>query len=545
MLLHKDIGNIGIFRPSEKCEDISYNRIKSAVFDKYSSGLYTDKNKIIEIVNFKYKLYYQILDEYLPKINAGSFFTFLCSEYELYGQVEDLFKNGRLSKSEEEYWQTSAHYARRGMKHIMELLCLAGMESKEDLDLPQQEEAISLAFIAAEELVGLYMRSDYYTHILKESTLRLDSNKHTYFDVAQDEKEKFDIRELMPIHRELIPDPNFLLDVDRHDEILKEGFVEKLGISYKNVIQVLNWIIDNNSDSDDPTRIGYCLRSEIILTLANCFSIQPSVAELIIDGFSLSADSMRKEGRELFRPKQQYRAYKRGFFRAPHDNGELLMFSSRMAKECLSLLSADIVFKKLPPEWKTPTIDLALAKLAKLAGNWFEDVVKNNLKQLGIEGVTSVKKIVLKNGARIVIPSDVGEIDFLGFCPRQMMLVVGEAKQVGFATEPRMFLDDQSKFITDSKSHSKKFEKKIKWAIENREILGIYLSELFNVELKLGSMGYAMITHYPMKIARQIEQFTCLSLAEFVQRHRANNFIWGFSMIEYKEVINTKVPPGI
>ncbi|MNZ14092.1 hypothetical protein D3C78_310090 [compost metagenome] len=542
MLPHKDIGNIGIFRPSKTCEEISYNRIRTAVFRKYSSGLYTEKNKIVEIVNYKYKLYYQILDEYLPKINAGNFFTFLCGEYELYGQVEDQFKNGRLSKSEEEFWQTSAHNARRGIKHLMELLCLGGMESKADVAMSQQEDAISMVFIAAEELVGLYMRSDYYTHIMKETTLRLDSSKHTYFDITQDQEGKFDIRESMSITRELIPDPNFLLDIDRHDKFLKESFTKKLGVSYKDATQALSWIIDNYSDTDDPKQIGYCLRSEVISTLAHSFKIPPKTAETIIDGFSLSADSMRTEGRELFRPKQQYRAYKRGFFKVSHDNNEFLIFSARMAKECLGLLCVDIVFKKLPAEWKCSTIDLALSKLAKSAGNWFEDVVKSNLKKLDIEGITSVKKIILKNGKRIVIPADVGEIDFLGFCRSQMILVVCEAKQVGFSTEPRMFLDDQSKFITDSKSHSKKFEKKVQWSIENREILSTYLSEHFKVELKPCSMGYAMITHFPMKIASQIEQFTCLSLAEFVQLHRANNLIWSFSRIEYKDLSSMEAP---
>jgi len=542
MLPHKDIGNIGIFRPSKTCEDISYSRIKTAVFDKYSPGLYTDKNKIVEIVNFKYKLYYQVLDEYLPQIDAEGFFTFLCGEYELYGQVEDLFKNGHLSKREEEFWQTSAHYARRGIKHLMELLCLADMKSKKDAALSQQEKAISMVFIAAEELVGLYMRSDYYTHIKKEITLRLDNNKYTYFDIAQDQEDKFDIREIMSTNQKIIPNPNFLLDIDLHDKFLKESFTKKTGTSYKNATQALSWIIENYSDSDNPKRMGHCLRSEVISTLAHCFEIPASAAETIIDGFSLSADVMRTEGRELFRPKQQYRAYKRGFFRVSHNNEELLIFSARMARECLSLLCADTVFKKIPPEWKTSTIDLALSKLAKAAGNWFEDVVKGNLKKLGIEGITSIKKIVFKNGKRIIIPSDVGEIDFLGFCPSQMILVVCEAKQVGFSTEPRMFLDDQSKFITDSKSHSKQFEKKIKWSIENREILSAYLSEHFNVELKLDSIGYAMITHYPMKVASQIKQFTCLSLAELVQHHRAKNLIWDFSRIEYKDLIDVDSP---
>jgi len=115
--------------------------------------------------------------------------------------------------------------------------------------------------------------------------------------------------------------------------------------------------------------------------------------------------------------------------------------------------------QKAPPEWQSTNVKKALNVLSLRAGRWFEQVVERNLKTLGIAGSSSVKALSLGNGQTLRVPSDVGEIDFLGFDEAQKLLVIIEAKQVGYATEPRMFRDDQSKFIDGPSSYSAKFIK--------------------------------------------------------------------------------------
>lgn len=491
--------------------------------------MYTDISKVTDIVNTTYRAYYELIDEYLPQVDHLEFAKFLVNEYELYGQVVEVFKNGQLSSEDEEYWQSYAGYARRGIKHLLELLCIAGMATGNSATtLDEEENASSILFVAAEELVSLYMRSDHYRSLLDEIRLVLDESKHVYFDVAQDQDVIFDIRADVNDADTYIPNPSFLIDCGCHNKILESSFIQKFGISYSDVLGCLQFLITKACELEDPGMYRLIRVQEAIDILCGALPISPQQARSIIDGFALSAQNMREEGRELFRPKQQHRAYKRGFFLVAGESGDELFFSKRMALECLHLLLADVAYRKLPPEWRSDAIDAALNTLSLEAGRWFERVVQKNFATVGINGISSLKRLIFKDGSRLKIPFDVGEIDFIGLCPNKKMIIVAEVKQVGFATEPRMFVDDLHKFVTDKNNYSEKFERKYRWVIENYEAVGRYLAERLSCPAAVEHVGYVMITHYPMFVSRKIGGFSCVSIVEFMRRYKVNR-TWDFS----------------
>ncbi|MBX8521171.1 hypothetical protein K5D37_15920 [Pseudomonas cichorii] len=533
MLSSRNVAGVEIFRASPAHEDRVYKRIKGVVFEHFSPGLYTDKAVIVEIVNLMYSEYYAILDEFLPMVRPRDFVIFLVSEYERYGQVSDAHKRGKLSESEDNFWQSYALHARRGIKHVLELLCRSNMAvGKVAKTQEDQEDAISMVFIAAEELVSLYMRSDNYRDFLDEVTLTLDPNQFTYFHVEEDGKLRFDIRESVRDLEKYVPSPMFLQDTETHAEILDASFLETLGLSYKDTLSTLGWIIEHFSDKANPEALGTFEWKEAVDTISLNFRITSEQAELLLGGFSLSAQVMKD--RALFRPKQEYRAYKRAFFRDLVDGVDLVFFSRRMAWECLSLLVSDVPFRKLPPEWQSTSVKKALDVLSLRAGRWFEDVVEQNLETLGIVGSSSVKTLLLGAGQTLKIPSDVGEIDFLGFDEAQKLLVIIEDKQVGFATEPRMFRDDQSKFIKGPNSYSAKFIKKYKWVLENVESVEKHFAYKFNLDTKLELAGYAMVTLYPTIVSTKIKEFSCMSISEFMTKADGSD-AWPFSQTPLKK----------
>jgi hypothetical protein len=183
---------------------------------------------------------------------------------------------------------------------------------------------------------------------------------------------------------------------------------------------------------------------------------------------------------------------------------------------------ADVAFRKLPPEWRSDAIGAALNTLSLQAGRWFEQVVQSNFATVGIDGISSLKCLVFKDGSRLKIPFEVGEIDFLGLCPDRKMIIVAEVKQVGFATEPRMFLDDLDKFVTGKNNYSEKFKRKYRWVIDHHEVVGQYLAERLSCSAVVEHVGYVMITHYPMFVSRKISGFSCVSITEFMRRYKAN-----------------------
>lgn len=527
MLRSRNVAGVEIFRASDAHERIVYNRIKDAVFKNFSPGRYTDKAVIVSVVNLMYKQYYDILDEFIPKVVPRDFVTFLVSEYERYGKVSDAHKLNKLSANDEVFWLSYAIHARRGIKHILELLCRSKMESgKVAATQDEQEDALSMVFIATEELVSLYMRSDHYRGFLDEVTLTLDPNQFTYFHVKEDGQLKFDIRESVRDLQKHVPSPMFLQNTIAHGEILDASFVETLGLSYMNTLGTIQWIIDTYSDKANPEDLGAFEWEEAVSTMTKAFGITRPQAELILNGFCLSAETM--EDRELFRPKQEYRAYKRAFFKDPCDGINWVFFSRRMAQECLTILVSDVPFRKLPPEWQSKSVSKALDVLSLKAGRWFEYVIEQDLEALGIIGSPSVKFLYLSDTERLKIPAEVGEIDFLGFHETQKLLVIIEAKQVGYATEPRMVIDDLSKFISSSNSYSAKFIKKYNWVLDNVESVEKHFAHKFNLATKLEVAGYAMITLYPTIVSTKINEFSCVSISEFMNKSHGSD-AWPFS----------------
>ncbi|EMB2642788.1 hypothetical protein VCSRO165_3181 [Vibrio cholerae] len=527
MLESRNFNGVEIFRPSEEHEKRVYKRIKESVFKSFSPGTYTDKTQVVEIVNFLYQEYYKILDENLPRVAPRKFAAFLATEYELYGKVSDMYKQKKLSEKDQELWLSYASYARRGIKHLFELLCRSKMDSSEvERTREKQEDAISMAFIAAEELVSLYMRSETYRSFLDSITLRLDPTEHIYFHVEEDSSINLDIRSSVLDFNKYVPKTMLHNDINAQEEILGKSFVETLGLGFKDTIGTIKWLIVTYSDESNPERLGFFELQEAVSIMIDHFRLTAEQAMRILEGFCLSSETMIE--RELYKPKQEYRAYKRAFFKDQCDGKELVFFSRRMALECLDLLISDVPFKKLPVEWKSNNIKSALDVMSFKAGRWFEYIVTQNLEMLGIIGSSSVKTLRLSATEKLNVPPDVGEIDFLGFHEKQELLVIIEIKQVGFTTEPRMYLDDLSKFVTKSKNYSEQFRKKFNWARKNVESIEKHFSHNFNVDAKLNTAGYAMITLYPTVASTKIHDFTCISITDFMNQSLEST-AWPFS----------------
>ncbi len=527
MLEARNFNDVAIFRPSQEHETRIYKRIKSAIFDRFTPGTYTCKSDIVEIVNFMYQEYYNILEEHLPKPAPRGFVDFLVTEYERYGKVSDMHKRKELSLEDDEFWAAYASNSRRGIKYLLELLFRSELdESNVSLTREEQEEAISIAFLATEELVSLYMRSEGYKSYMDSVTLTLDPSKHIYFHVAEDERTRFDIRDIALDFYKYVPNPMFLDDFKAHGEILDASFVSTLGVNYGDTIGTISWLIEHYSTERDEEETCYFIWQEAIDSITNAFEISRDQASKIVEGFSLSHQTM--EGRELNRPKQEYRAYKRAFFKHRLNGEDVAFFSLRMARECLNKLVSDVPFRKLPPEWESESVNSSLNKLSLRAGRWFEDVVVENLKTLGIRGSHSVKSLKTSPNERVSIPNDVGEIDFLGFHEEQKLIVIIEAKQVGLATEPRLFLDDLSKFVSGANNYSDRFMRKYNWIIQNSASVEMHFKHKFGLDTKLESAGYAMITLYPSVVTMKINEFTCVSITKFMNESNESES-WPFS----------------
>jgi len=85
------------------------------------------------------------------------------------------------------------------------------------------------------------------------------------------------------------------------------------------------------------------------------------------------------------------------------------------------------------------------------------------------------------------------------------------------STEPRLFRDDISGFVTSPNSYKTKFAKTVAWVIANApEICEALKSLRIQIDTRPTRVGPALVTFVPSIAARLITEFPCVSLTEFM-----------------------------
>ena len=518
-----------LFRPLSNVEGELYTKIKNKVFSVYSSGHITDKDKIIEICILMYKEYEVILEESISQLDIKELVVFMLDLYEKYSVQNSLYLSGKLSREEEEDWLSYASYSRRGIKYLLELLCKEynNLDDEDKVELSDKEslEVISKIIISIEEMCSSYMRVDGYKFLIDSLDLHLDITKHTYFNVPQDLDacNRIDIRNERNGIQSLINGVPYGIDINQHSLVLSPSFKDHLGLTYKELISFLHNYISNQK-----FLVTIVEKRKVIEKLQQRYSLSCEQATMVIQGFSVR--SVNLKDRLLYSPKQEHRAYHRGFFEFTLNGVPVLVFSKTMSLEALDILTNNTCYQKLPEDWKDNAIENQLTTLSNNAGKWFEDILHENLSLIGIQSIKSIKSYSCQ-GKKKDLPSDVGEIDFIGYFPEKCAVFVIEAKNVRFNTEPRLYRDDLSKFIHGKKSYSEKFIKKYQWVVDNIEQV---VSELNYRGVRVGKVRKVykvMVTLTPSPVERKISKFSCINMVSFVNTIKSKD-LQGLSSVD-------------
>lgn len=509
-----------IFRPLKNIEDEQYSLIKNKVFNNFAPGHYTNLDEIISVCSFIYNEHEKVLKENVSKLSTLSLIEFILNQYDKYSQVNKYFHENLLGSNEEIEWLHYASHSRRGIKYLCEYLCQFHTQISTELklqasiksDLEEESETLSRIFISIEEMCSTYIRIDSYKYLYDEVELILDEKKFIYFTVPQDldPKNHLDIRNEKREILKLIYDRPYAHNIKDHSKTLESSFNQHLGICYEKIINFLMEVISSSVGA-----YNFIKKSDIISDLSCKHRIDIKQATDIIHGFSIRPINL--ETRRLFNPKQEHRAYHRGFFEFMDNDIPILIYSKQMAIESLDILINNICYQKLPEEWKTREVELQLTTLSNKAGKWFEELIRTNLiAHTPIKSIHSVKTLH-SHGKTIKLPSNVGEIDFIGYSAQDSSIFIIEAKNVRFTTEPKLFRDDLSKFISGKKSYSEKFIVKCQWVKDN---LNIVTNGLKKRGVKVGEVKhifFVMIILSPSPIEDKITEFSCVNLVKFIK----------------------------
>lgn len=540
----KEISGIKIYRPDVEHELSVRQMVVSKISSKYPDGVYTDPDEIDSIIKDMFTIYNGILEKYLPFLISRGFVEFLLQQYDNYAEIERKKKAGLLSQREMEFWSKVGAEARRSIKFMIEKSILTWEDKNicpENID-----EIFAICWVSSENLVKLYILSD-QTHSIfsKVSLFYLDSSYVGYyemrldieFDLVKEFKKDIDRDLMVKSISSADEDASVLQDIKLQSEMLESEFSDYLGISYGRAVAVIANIVHNSQSSDDFPSVRFINKEYLINAVGDNCGLDCHVVRKIIDGFSLGRKDMEDEVRVIFKPKQEYRALRRGFFIVPDLAGDHVAFSEKMVEESLMALINNVAFRKLPKEWLSDAINKKISLVSNKAGKWFEDLVEKKIKAKGIASLSSIKKIRNLSGKNSIIPHDVGEIDLLGYCHRRKTLFLVECKLVKPAFEARYYLDDVSSFIDSDKSYKVKFLKKIRWLEDNMSDVEYYLRERGIVTAEVSRVEPLMVTYYPTIMKYFIKDFKCISLSDFLSILDDENFRFPINQPDRKDYV--------
>jgi hypothetical protein len=523
---YEKIGGINIYRPRISSELMVREKVQQHLYSKYVVGEYKDKAQINEIIQHQFSYYFSELNRLIPLIARSDFLHFLLFQYDQTTEIDNLYKEHILTPAEDKRWGEIGPIMRRTIKYLAEraVLLYEDRNSKPPIGEEALSQGLDFLWICAEETINLYLVSDQTYIVFPDTTvLRIlspENVQYVIFDITRCCELAEDVRRDTNNRERYIgkSETSLIFNSQQHDKAIGNAMRDSIGISYLEAFGVLYQLIDNSEPVPDGFPVLNIRKDYAINTLSSALGIPYSAVEKTIEGFTIKKENMLKEGREVWKPKQEHRAYRRGFFEVDHEGDKHLCFSRNMAKECLIQLSSEIVFKQIPVEWQSVDVMKAVEVVSNNAGSWFENIVFENFKTINILGLKSQKNGIGIGPERILIPSEVGEIDFIGYSPLEKILVLAECKLVRSGSEFKFFRDAINDFILRKKSYLVKFNKKCAWIKENLKAVcrALDSSGICGSAVKPEHLKTVIITHYPSVIQCLIDAHPCVSLANFM-----------------------------
>jgi hypothetical protein len=514
----ESFGGVQIFRPSNEVEAAIRDRARSHLFSAFKPGVYRGAEAANRIIHHQFAIYERLLRPLMSKLVSRGAAEFLLFQYDQAWQL--LHGKGILDLREREHWAWIEPRLKRAIKFLVELICMADPAAAQNVrDRHEAQIVTESALACAESMVDLAMESDLVHSVFPhDCVVRIfDSGPYDFTIKIEGAFADYDqtfsnrvIRDREARDR-FVPWPQFDNHTVTHQRFLDDPFRDAFGMTYGEFIAALISIIDGSQPSLHPSAVPtlFVNRTHVIDELAKS-GRQRAAIERAVEGFSITRNSLIAGERVVWKPKQESRAYRRGFFVLPHEDGPHLAFSREMARESLVQLVNWVSYKHLPKEWRTKMTTKALEPLSRDAGIWFEQVVRLQLGDVGILG-KGARKTIGSGALRLNIPDVVGELDFLGYQPEERLLVVAEAKMVMTGLEAPYWRDDLNEFVFRYGSYAERFRRKLLWTSTQREpicaALGVDHAD---------AVGGVMLTLYPCIASAFISDFPCISVTEFM-----------------------------
>lgn len=514
-----------IFRPDPQVEEWIKLRARAHVTSRFQAGQYRGTKEANPVISHLFQFYTALLESVLPQLTSRSELDFLLYQYDQASEL--LHGHGILDLKEREAWSRVEPDFKRGIKFIIERLCMLSSTPCKNGSLDASIQAMNIAVACAEGAVNLAQKSDLAHFIFPDDIMvTVHASGPIFVEIRVTgkytdwaERLRYRTRRDRESRKEVVEWPPFDLNTDTHRRFLDQPFINAFGVAYGDFIGLLIQTIKGCHPSLHPNDLPtlFIPYEKLEQALMDVSSLPREIVKRALAGFTVTAENLETEGRLVQKPKQKHRALRRGFFLMPHEDGPHLAFSLAMAQENLAHLCGAVAYQKLPPEWDAPATRSGLKALSRAAGLWFEGQVSTQLQKLGVVGGRAFRQVGQGQSA-LRIPDNVGEIDFLGIDPSAKLLVVAEAKMIKGGLEPAFWRNELEEFVRRPGCYAERFRKKIAWvSLHKREIVTA-MGGSFEPQV-----AAVLVTLYPSIVQEFISDFPCVSLTELVLDHQRAN----------------------
>lgn len=480
------------------------------------AGSYSDKKIINEIIKQVYAFLDDCLKGCLKRAANINTLCFLLDQYTQTSKI-DWMSRHQFDDDEQERWNNRM-WLRRGLKYVIEKIVEHGICDKSDGDSLNLERLIELVEMCVE-----FSSESSLVYGLSEGRFEMVINppgSRIYCDMKIENFAKDALQNSLYRFRKFVGQNGRVEDDSEKiiSEKITAPFSEIFHFSYADVERIYSFLINYNKNSLD----GHILvsKDKLLNEMLNLLKIKTDLSkiELFLNALILSRQKLIDEPRELFRTNQKYRLRLRFILEFDIDEKKMIAYSRAMVGESRMAFQELFLYDSLPDEWKFKKLEDATSSILNYYGHKFERYATDCLAHLGLIGQSY--KDTLPSG--IPIPSDVGEIDFIGFSQDRKTIACFEFKNVKGSTEPRQFRNDLDKFIYDEESYLVKYRKKVKLVSENIDSLAAFFEKTVGSKMNTDCLMTAIITYFPNISSYFISDFKCLSLADFETEYKSN-----------------------
>ncbi|MEX2307222.1 MAG: hypothetical protein WD738_06495 [Pirellulales bacterium] len=534
----ESIGGVRVFRPSVEIELAVRNEAEEALRRKYSAGEYRADDEINAILHEYFSFYDRMLKEHIPRVASRHFMEFVLAQYDLSSEIDNKLKGQQLDGRDSERWKKLGPVFRRAIKYLSECICLLAPDEAPVAKGDEIFEATERCWICAEQMVELSMLST-QTFALFPNDTRLElrpEGELEWFILEINDPQRFEafnqrIRQDTNTRKNYVNETELIYNKKRVAEHLDSALLASCGFRMTDALAFAFGINRNAIQPGIGFDVPFVSEQQIIQSLTEVHGLTDEESRRLLDGLCLRKAKMAAEGRVIWKPKQEYRAYTRPFFEFPHQTGSHFVWSRKMAEECLITAYMSFAQKQLPLEWQSGPVNQAIENYVTSITTAFEAIVNSSLGTVGIVA-RRFKSSIGRGTSAIKIPDDIGELDTLAYWEDQKLLIVGEDKFVKPTYEPATFRDDLDKFVGKKKNYVAQLKRKTQWVLENADKIVAALSGFEGLpnHIHINQVAPALITYYPAFASCFISELPCVSLTELMIALKQNQS-WPFKPV--------------